>query len=290
MYENYRHDQVAVQMMEELGLLERARDEAAREAEVTLPRERQEREVKKKLKTAKHGSLKKVKEHLEMARKPKMRTVQHYLCDQCDNTIPSPSESDEPKGFVVHGNILVADPNNKGGLIGNNFPEVKEGEKIEPEAVKQTVLCTGCFLAALGILPAVNPYSSPKNAKKYNGVLSGPEVARELNTALTRHPRNNRNWGGAVSMESRAMSRGESEAMYPRPYSEGVEGEMSAPRQYIPGHEGEDSGPYTAAQYAGERAAQSARRRDLGTSHPASETTRLENFLPGMMSQTERLL
>ncbi len=53
-------------------------------------------------------------------------------------------------GFVVHGNIYVADPSSKGGLIGNNFP----GGSLKPfteEDVKETVMCTICLCKALSI-------------------------------------------------------------------------------------------------------------------------------------------
>ena len=90
------------------------------------------------------GLLPDVKEKIKEARKPRMRTVEQYLCDGCDVVIMNPDE-----GFVVHGNIYVADPVYLDGLIGNNFPP-KDGSIAD---VKKTVLCRKCFLKALGLGP-----------------------------------------------------------------------------------------------------------------------------------------
>lgn len=78
------------------------------------------------------------------SRKPRMRTVEQYLCDVCDKIIDKPRE-----GFIIHGNIYVADPNKRGGLIGNSFPE--NGKPFLESDVKQTVLCKNCFKRELGI-------------------------------------------------------------------------------------------------------------------------------------------
>ena len=75
-------------------------------------------------------------------------TVTLYKCDKCKKIINEPTG-----GLVIHGNIYVADPTQRGGLIGNNFP--KKGERFETEdAVARTVLCVPCFLNA--VLPDVN--------------------------------------------------------------------------------------------------------------------------------------
>jgi uncharacterized protein YlaI len=88
------------------------------------------------------GNLAGIKQKLRESRKPRLRTVEQYLCDSCDGVIAEPTD-----GFIVHGNIYVADPSCLGGLIGNNFPE--DGGKAED--VKKTVYCKKCFLNALGI-------------------------------------------------------------------------------------------------------------------------------------------
>ena len=120
-----------------------SRVQAAEDAEQA----RNDEEFLKKIKAkTPHKATEKIKEKLQKARKPKMRTVEHFLCDSCDQPITNPSN-----GFIIHGNIYTADPSQRGGIIGNNFPEVPEGEKIEPEAVRQTVMCRHCFIKALGL-------------------------------------------------------------------------------------------------------------------------------------------
>ena len=153
-----------------------AQDRAFNEATIELPRERQEIKVKKILKKSKKKSLKNIKEGVEMARKPKMRTVQQYLCDQCDEIIPLPKDG-SVEGFVIQGNIYTADPSKRGGLIGNNFPDLATGEKIDPEQVKQTVLCKECFIKAL--LPVGhNPYVLKRNHDLQHGVSESSYSAR----------------------------------------------------------------------------------------------------------------
>jgi len=88
----------------------------------------------------KDGNLNPIKEKLKESRNPRLRTVEKYLCDSCDKIIYN-----EKEGFVVHGNIYVADPKCSGGLIGNNFPE--EGGNAKD--VKKSVYCIQCFLRAL---------------------------------------------------------------------------------------------------------------------------------------------
>lgn len=85
-----------------------------------------------------------VKRQIKRARKPTMRTVAHYLCDGCDTEIIKPED-----GFIIHGNIYVADPKCCGGLVGNNFPNK---ESFVADEVKQSVLCRMCFCKALGLL------------------------------------------------------------------------------------------------------------------------------------------
>ena len=80
-----------------------------------------------------------IKENLRMARKPKMRTVQLLQCDACDKVIMEPED-----GFIVQGNIYVADPANRGGLIGNNIPLNGGVEEIQESA-----FCKRCFIKAL---------------------------------------------------------------------------------------------------------------------------------------------
>jgi hypothetical protein len=194
-YENYQREIVPLALREfldearrdfegiELEEIENLRRLVGVDAEAT-PRIRQEQQIKKVLKKAKHKSLKSIKECVEMARKPKMRTVEQYLCDRCDKIIPK-DDGKTPQGFVVQGNIYTADPSIRGGLIGNNIPEPKEGEVLEgqftitPSQIRETVLCKDCFLKAVGIL-SDNPYESPAKGKKFRGVLPRGDVPSDM--------------------------------------------------------------------------------------------------------------
>lgn len=88
------------------------------------------------------GSIKKA---FREFRKPRLRIVEQYVCDGCDSVIAAPTD-----GFVVHGNIYVADPSSTGGLIGNNFPTEEDAKASE---VKKNVFCKKCFCKALGLIP-----------------------------------------------------------------------------------------------------------------------------------------
>lgn len=98
--------------------------------------------------TVKEGppSLKPITEKLDQVKKPKCRTVQHYLCDRCDGVI-----TNFEKGFVIQGNVYAADPDVICGIIGNAFPNPDAEGKIEAAAVRRTVLCTDCLLVSLGL-------------------------------------------------------------------------------------------------------------------------------------------
>lgn len=193
------------------------------------PRVRQEQQVKKVLKKAKHKSLEPIKECVEMARKPKMRTVEQYLCDKCDEIIPK-DDGKTPQGFVIKGNIYTADPSTRGGLIGNNIPEVldpDDDQKINPKDIRETVLCKRCFLKAVGII-SDNPYestASPAKAKKFRGVLSGQIPADMLARAMS----------GALGGGRERRTRWEDQM------SRAPQGYENQQRD-VPGHEGEYDG------------------------------------------------
>lgn len=116
-------------------------------------------------------SLESVKDSLRQAIRPRMRKCEYFLCDRCDMPIIKPED-----GFIVHGNVYVADPSCRGGLIGNNFPQVEPGDKIEVTDVKESVFCKECFIAAtVGIVekerdrpPKLYPVrkEAPKPAKR----------------------------------------------------------------------------------------------------------------------------
>jgi hypothetical protein len=126
------------------SIISNARQEAVEE----LEGRRESEEISRSLKLRK-GACEPAREHIRRSRKPRMRTVEHFLCDHCDCQIPKPED-----GFVVHGNIYVADPNKAGGLIGNNFPECDE--PVTQDKVTKTVMCRQCFMKALGLFDYTN--------------------------------------------------------------------------------------------------------------------------------------
>lgn len=119
---------------------------AARDAAANETTERLMSSINQVLGKKSTRSLEPMKGKLRSHRREKMRTRSLYMCDSCDTTIHK-----EDEGFVVHGNIYVACPNGRGGLIGNNFPEVNPGETIEVLDVKENVFCLDCFMRALGL-------------------------------------------------------------------------------------------------------------------------------------------
>lgn len=93
-------------------------------------------------------SLEPIKDSLRKKKKidTKMRTGTFYYCDTCHKPI-----YDKKDGYIVHGNIYVADPERRGGLIGQHFPNVKPGDKIEVTDVQEAAFCKSCLKQALGL-------------------------------------------------------------------------------------------------------------------------------------------
>lgn len=112
---------------------------------------KEERYIVTTLKESTMKSLSSIKENIIDSKRKKMRVVNHYLCDSCDKNIQKPTD-----GFVIHGNIYLADPDVRGGLIGDNFPKPDEKNNINADSIKQTVLCKDCFLRALGFSSYAN--------------------------------------------------------------------------------------------------------------------------------------
>jgi hypothetical protein len=74
-------------------------------------------------------------------------TVTLYKCDGCSKIIQRPED-----GLVVQGNIYVADPIHRGGLIGCNFPKdtpTVVNPKFTRDEVKESVFCNSCFIKAV---------------------------------------------------------------------------------------------------------------------------------------------
>lgn len=106
-----------------------------------------------------------IKAHIKKARaKERMRTVSHYLCDRCDKPIMNPES-----GFVVQGNVYVADPSCRGGLIGNAFPDPDENGMISAEGVQETVFCKLCLIEILGLkssFSSITPAGRPRTTSR----------------------------------------------------------------------------------------------------------------------------
>lgn len=124
-------------------------------------------------------SLEPVKEQLR-TNKQRMRTCQYFLCDRCDTPILDPA-----LGFVIHGNVYVADPAARGGLIGNNFPRVQSGDKIEVTDVKESVFCRDCLVTVLGldVKAKFNPKIPPRLINK--GGQKVEDFAKDIERYLT---------------------------------------------------------------------------------------------------------
>ena len=67
----------------------------------------------------------------------------YCVCEICQKPIVNDS-----KGFIVKGNIYLADPVNYGGLVGNNILLTKDGKIDE---VMEVAYCTKCLLEVLYI-------------------------------------------------------------------------------------------------------------------------------------------
>lgn len=84
-----------------------------------------------------------------------MKTKTLVICDKCNTTI-------EPRtGFIVQGNIYILDEdlNNRGGLVGNAFPEQSEDGTIMASEIKEVAYHADCLYAILNPalkVPAVN--------------------------------------------------------------------------------------------------------------------------------------
>ena len=77
--------------------------------------------------------------HLDKSLK-QAEVITLFKCDKCKNVI-----YDGKDGFLILGNIYTAEPDNLGGLIGNNFPE----GSFTINDINKVVYCKKCFLDVL---------------------------------------------------------------------------------------------------------------------------------------------
>lgn len=82
---------------------------------------------------------------------PGIKVVSFLVCNHCDQPILRPEA-----GVIVQGNIYTAsaDPQQRGGLVGNNFPpaltKAPDGFMIDREAINEVAYHFVCLLTALG--------------------------------------------------------------------------------------------------------------------------------------------
>jgi hypothetical protein len=84
-----------------------------------------------------------------------MKNIVLCLCDKCEKMIPPSPHPNPPNGFVVEGNIYVAEPF-EGGLVGDNFPKGSEwppAEDIRRSEIRKVCYCKECFLEVLHLTP-----------------------------------------------------------------------------------------------------------------------------------------
>jgi len=80
-----------------------------------------------------------------------MKMIEVYLCDRCEKMImPTPNDKSPPNGFVVEGNIYVAEKR-LGGLIGCNFQKADKDGVINIKEIGKNCFCRDCFLKVLHI-------------------------------------------------------------------------------------------------------------------------------------------
>lgn len=163
--ENIRVAQQTNDLSEAIRLVQEARSLAAAEA-AQMPEQREKEEATRILKNYR-TSFGEIQQAVKMARKPRMRKIEQYLCDQCDKAIVQPTD-----GFVIQGNVYVANPNARGGLIGDNLPPLSV-ETFKREDIKETVLCKTCFFEALGLA----------TEKQVRGWNSSPDISKQQSQA-----------------------------------------------------------------------------------------------------------
>lgn len=122
-------------------------------------------------KSSKRVNLNKMKDQLSSAKTSKMRVVQKYLCDDCNTLIQDPED-----GYVIQGNVYVADPSCRGGIIGNAFPDPDEDGKVAVDDVTETVLCAKCLMKALKCSGSLN--------EKYKKACGKPQLNSDVSNKI----------------------------------------------------------------------------------------------------------
>lgn len=155
-------------------LIESMREEAIQDADTDFLRDLQKL-VDDEVQNPRLPSLKPVKSLLRKTNKS-MRTCSYYLCDKCNQPIINCDD-----GYIFHGNVYVANPLERGGLIGNNFPNVTPDTSIHVEDVEENVFCHKCVMEVLGL----NRHYEPRRTLVEKAVTRSDESYLDLgNTTL----------------------------------------------------------------------------------------------------------
>ena len=62
-----------------------------------------------------------------------------FICGNCSQPILKPEE-----GILLRGNLYVANPRDRSGLVGNAFPDSVDGN-VKVSEIKEYAFCKGCF-------------------------------------------------------------------------------------------------------------------------------------------------
>ena len=93
-------------------------------------------------------SLEPVKQALRKAGAKSLdeRCISYYVCDDCKKPIIKPED-----GFLIQGNIYVADTSCMGGIIGDNIPRSETNEKIKftRDDIHFAIYCKKCLFSIL---------------------------------------------------------------------------------------------------------------------------------------------
>lgn len=77
------------------------------------------------------------------------------ICGKCGTKVINPTD-----GFIIKGNIYVADVEDRGGLVGNAFPEPDNNGCVFVDDIEEYCYCKSCLSEILDIRP-MSPIHDP---------------------------------------------------------------------------------------------------------------------------------
>lgn len=89
-------------------------------------------------------------------------TKVYLQCEKCNEAILNPED-----GFLVMGNIYVAQSEPTNGLIGSAFPNPDKNGNISADAINQVAYCKSCFRSALKMGNPGRPKQTKRNPNAY---------------------------------------------------------------------------------------------------------------------------